>query len=133
VQVDSDRRGLLTRAQTAAGLRALGVALPDAALNRVIALMDPAGSGREPLIDHHAFVSVLFPPDTHPRTKAFPFQRDRRRVHTRAAPVARPIWSAEPGYELMRAPEGHPEQGDWNAGGRRGSTIDDSVSVQGKK
>jgi len=72
LRMDRLRDALLTPSEVRAGLERAGVQLDDASFGRVYALMDPKGAGA---VDSASFTRVLFPPDMHPDSKAFPFER----------------------------------------------------------
>lgn len=126
LRMDRLRDALLTPDEVRHGLERAGVLLDDAAFKRVYALMDPAGSGA---IDHAAFTRVLFPPDMHPDSKSFPYERGDpappKSLGTRRRSVADAAAAPGPSYDMLReAGADDPAAADGAAAGapsRRGS------------
>jgi len=100
LRVDKQRDGFLTHEEVRSGLRSLAVGLSDADLDRVVGVMDADGSGA---INRHRFVATLFPPDIHPRTKAYPFERNLAKVMTRQVSEQMAKWSLTPSYDMVRS------------------------------
>jgi len=119
--LDRGRRGALRHKDVAAGLARLGVALQPGDPARLLQVLDAGGSG---LVTYAALQAALFPPDTHPGSRAVPWGRDaamlrRYRAAQRMAAAAAEAGRGSRGAEVQgedRDAEVQGEDGDGSAG-----------------